>query len=229
MNTLILGKGYCGAYLHSILPKSTCAELPKNCQVNDFPFDFNDQSTWALPDFSECIITFKMENLENAQALANILKGKKIIILSSARCFKNSHANETINENSKLNNSKRSLCESLFLPDATILHLGLIWGPDREPLRWISEGRIKNGLKAINLIHQRDIGNIVKEAISSEHKGRLLVSDGEPKQWRELANLTNLRLPESQTGLESRIFDTKKLQLFLPDNYSFQNYCATLA
>jgi hypothetical protein len=222
MRTIIFGNGYCGGYFKSILNGAACTELQQPTQAENIYFDFNNESTWKnLPDFDRCIITFKMNDPLKASAFSELLNSKRVIILSSARCLVNSSSNEVIDEKKPLNNSLRNQCESEF-PQASILHLGLIWGPGREPQRWIKEKRIKNGNKLINLIHLEDIGNITKLFLKQDNlQGRFLISDGIKRTWSQLAKKYSLTLPTQNIGLESRGFNTDKLKSILPQNYCF--------
>ena len=222
MSTLIFGKGYCGRYLKPLLANAQCAELPDLKDDEDIPFDFNDTNTWEqLTGFDTYVFTLKMENTKNAARLAQLTQGSQRIILSSARCFGNSLPDQLIDETTPIKNTLRNQCESLFLPNACLMHLGLIWGKDREPQTWLKEGRIRNGQKFINMIHLHDIGNIVKNMIHQDQQGRFLISDGIRQRWSEFAATIDLTLPANNTGQESRVFNTEKLQACLPEAYKF--------
>ena len=224
MRTIIFGHGFCGSRLTSIIDNVTSTEIPENCDTNLVPFDFNDSGTWKnLPDFDKAVITFKMENLCQSEKFADLLNNKKVVILSSARNLKNSVPNQEIDEEFPLADNNRVKCESYFETHAVILYLGLIWGDNRQPQKWLQEGRIKNGNKIINMIHVDDICHIVKLLLNSEIKsGKYLVSDGKPLEWNELAKLYKVKLDQADTGIESRKFNTKKLQTFLPESYLFK-------
>lgn len=224
MKTIIFGHGFCGSRLSSILENSSSTEIPEKCPTNLIPFDFNDSDTWSnLPDFDSAIITFKMENLSQSEKLANLLKDRKVIILSSARNLKNITPAQTIDENTPLADNQRVKCESFFEKHAVILYLGLIWGVNRHPKKWLEEGRIKNGKKIINMIHVEDICHIVKRLLNSDIKsGKYLISDGHPLEWNELAEYYNVKLNQTNPGVESRKFNTKKLQAILPEDYNFK-------
>lgn len=224
MRTIIFGHGFCGSRLASIIDNATSTEIPDKCDSSLVPFDFNDSNTWKnLPDFDSAVITFKMENQSQSEKFADLLKNKKVVILSSARNLKNSVPNQEIDEEFPLADNDRVICENYFEKNAVILYLGLIWGDNRQPQKWLQEGRVKNGKKIINMIHVDDICHTVKLLLNSEIKsGKYLVSDGEPLEWNELAELYNLKLDQAEPGIESRKFNTKKLQSFLPESYLFK-------
>lgn len=224
MKTIIFGCGFTGTHLLKYFPDAHCTELPDLCNQNQIPFDFNNQTTWKnIPDFDQAIITFKMTDQLLAEKFSKVLSGKKIILLSSARNLVNTQPDEYISEKSSLSQNERSLAESYFRDFSTVLYLGLIWGGDRKPGKWLSQGRIKNGEKFINLIHVDDLCNIILYIQETEKtKNHLLVSDGKPIKWIELAERLGMTLACQKTGLESRRFDTSKLEATLPDGFQFQ-------
>ena len=223
MKTLIFGAGYTGSRLCRLIPNAQSTELPELCSENQIPFDFNDTSTWnALPDFDQAVITFKMTRPDLAEKFSEIFKNKTTVLLSSARNFANSQPDEVINEKHPFKELPRVSAESFFQEQALILYLGLIWGPDREPKKWLSEGRIKNGNKCINFINVDDLCNIIIHFLKNQNKcGKYLISDGKPRQWKEIAESAGIKLNISQSGLESRRFNTEKLRGSLPDDFEF--------
>ena len=224
MKTVIFGCGFTGTNLLKYLPNAYCTELPKLCQNDQIPFDFYDSATWEnIPNFDQAIITFKMTDPLIAEQFATMLSKKKVILLSSARNLINSQPNEIIDENSLLSDTPRPISESHFKSFSTILYLGLIWGADRTPTKWISEGRIKNGEKFINLIHVDDICRIIQFLLERKSKPnqQYLASDGKPVKWAELAKPKGLNLSSHKCGLESRRFNTTKLKAILPDDFQF--------
>lgn len=224
MKTVIFGCGFTGTNLLKYLPNAHCTELPELCKNGQIPFNFYDPATWKnIPKFDQAIITFKMTDPLLAKKFAGMLYQKKIILLSSARNLINSQPNEMIDESCLLSDTPRPISESHFKSFSTILYLGLIWGADRMPTKWISEGRIKNGEKFINLIHVDDICKIILFILESKSKlnQQYLTSDGNPVKWVELAKQKGLDLSCHKSGLESRRFNTTKLKAILPDDFQF--------
>jgi nucleoside-diphosphate-sugar epimerase len=100
-----------------------------------------------------------------------------------------------------------------------------IFGPGREPLRWLEKGLIKNGLKRVNLIHVSDIVDIIFAFASSPlPRQRINVCNGTAPTWNELAAVFQDRgalpkdfsLPQSPVGLESKIVTNERLASLLP-------------
>ena len=223
MATIVFGHGYTGSRLNKIISGSIATELPSLCKEGQIPFDFNNESTWSnLPMFDSAVITFKMTDEVQASKFSHLLKDKKTIVLSSARNLLNTQPDEVINEFTPLADSLRAKSEKYFEPTAIILYLGLIWGKKRTPLKWLTENRIKNGSKYINLIHVDDLCQIIKHFLENDFKpDKYLISDGDCRKWRELANNFGCSLNSQENGLESRIFNTEKLTSVLPEGFCF--------
>lgn len=223
MKTVIFGCGFTGTQLSKFLPEALCTELPELCSESQIPFDFKDIETWKnIPHFDQAVVTFKMTDTGLAKQFSKLLEGKKTIILSSARNFSNSEINELISEKNPLKSNPRSMAEAQFTNQAVTLYLGLIWGYSRNPAKWISEGRIKNGEKLINLIHVDDLCKIILYFLNHYQQGEsFLVSDGKPLKWSEIAMKSNFNLKSQEPGLESRQFNTAKLLGTLPKDFQF--------
>ncbi|MCM8532920.1 MAG: hypothetical protein NE330_17255 [Lentisphaeraceae bacterium] len=224
MKTLIIGNGFCGSRLKSVIPNSAVAELPKHASDDCIPFDLIDEKDWTVfSKYQNIIITCKLENKDLALKLSAALKNKFVLILSTAKAFVVSTSNEVINETFPLEINSRNTAENYFLEFSSILHLGLIWGEERQPKKWLKQKRIKNGNKLVNLIHVDDICSIIKYLTAEQiYTGRLLVSDGKPLTWEVIANHNNIQLPSTRTGVESKKFDTQKLKNLLPKDYQFR-------
>ena len=114
-----------------------------------------------------------------------------------------------------------------------MLQLAGIWGPGRDPLRWLTEGRIRNGRKYVNLAHADDILAAIEACLHQPRPGeRINVCDGEPSRWSE--HVTRLiaqeklpasfQLPEAEPGLDSKRIRNDRLRALLPAGYSFHRF-----
>jgi len=219
MKTLIIGSGFCARELLQVIPHSQSTELPEFCTKSQIPLDINNENDWkTFLEYERCIITCKLTDSKRAAKLAQLLRNKCVILLSSAKCFKNSDIDGCISEDSPLSSNLRNDAEIYFSKFAYILHLGLLWGAERQVSNWLKRHRIKNGNKLVNFIHVNDVARIA--SIFLEHTasaGRYLISDGTPRHWREFSN----SLEQTSTGLESRRFNTQKLQQQLPAEFDF--------
>ena len=67
---------------------------------------------------------------------------------------------------------------------AIILRLSGLYGPNRNPLNWIRNGKLRNTQKWVNLIHIEDVAEICLAALQECQKGEsYIVSDGTTRQW----------------------------------------------
>jgi nucleoside-diphosphate-sugar epimerase len=104
---------------------------------------------------------------------------------------------------------------------ATLLRVAGIYGPGRNPYRWIRSGRVSLSDKYVNLIHIEDLSEICLAALRCGAPGAAYnVSDGIPRTWREIgAHLDanagacgQARHHEQQSG---KRISTGKLRLLL--------------
>ena len=206
-----------------MLPEADTADIaPKDDST--IHLDYRDEKSWSLFNkYCYIVFTCKLNCPQSAERLSQKLKHKKkIILLSTAKAFTTSTAGETINENFRLDASLRNSAESQFLPFASILHLGLIWGQNRIAEKWLKSGKIKNGNKLVNFIHVDDLCQIIICLLKQEEQhGRLLVSDGQPVQWHSLAERYDIKLACSECGPESKKIDNHKLLSLLPHDFQF--------
>jgi hypothetical protein len=225
MSTAIIGNGFCGKRLHAAIPGSAITDLPSLATGRTIPFDYTNPSHWPLLDsFSTIIFTAKIDDLDAAKDLAQKIKNKKVILLSTAKAFANIKPDGTISEKTPLSQSPRNQAEQTFTSFATILHLGLIYGEERSLEKWLHSGKIKNGLKLVNLIEITDLIKIINLIILKEYQSeRILISDGIQRPWQSIADNYGISLKEAQTGIESKNFDTSKLKEILPSSFKFQS------
>lgn len=222
MKLLIIGNGFTGSKLKQMLPGADVADIHPDDE-HTISFDYKNENDWEILDeYSHIVFTCKIDCSEKAAKLSQKLKAKKVILLSTAKAFHTTSADETISESSSLVHSLRNSAESFFSSYADILHLGLIWGGKRQPEKWIKSSKIKNGNKLVNFIHVDDLSKVIINLLrKDEQKGRLLVSDGQPLSWNSLAEKFNVKLPIQNCGPESKKIDNQKLLSILPKNFKF--------
>src|SRR5207253_2337099 len=77
---------------------------------------------------------------------------------------------------------------------AIVLRVAGIYGPGRNPLDWIRQGRIGPSRKYVNLIHVEDLAAICLTAIEKGKPGEgYNVSDGMPYLWSEICAVAQQR------------------------------------
>src|SRR5207237_4718199 len=75
-----------------------------------------------------------------------------------------------------------------------VLRVAGIYGPGRNPLDWIRQGRIGPSRKYVNLIHVEDLAAICLAAIEKGKSGETYnVSDGMPYLWSEICAVAQQR------------------------------------
>ena len=75
-----------------------------------------------------------------------------------------------------------------------MLHVAGIYGPGRNPLDWIRQGRVGPSRKYVNLIHVEDLAAICLLALEKGKPGEAYnVSDGQPHIWNEICTTAQQR------------------------------------
>jgi nucleoside-diphosphate-sugar epimerase len=77
---------------------------------------------------------------------------------------------------------------------AVILRVAGIYGPGRNPIEWITSGRVGPSRKYVNLIHVEDLAAICLAALERGTPGEAYnVSDGTPRTWKEICHIVRER------------------------------------
>lgn len=115
-------------------------------------------SIYLNEGFNSVLWTFPPSKPSSVEFFSSFLKNVPTIILSSIGVFNPPTDDIQIDENFKLEENGRYETEEILRKEgATILYLGGIYGPGRDPLSWYQKGWIPNGETYLNLIH---VGNI---------------------------------------------------------------------
>jgi nucleoside-diphosphate-sugar epimerase len=168
-------------------------------------FDLEQPSTWLnIPAGADLIWCFPATPLEQVQAFAHTLNAppRRIVILGSTSAYEASdHSAEYppswIDESSPIDLSKSRVQGEEYLRKhhgAIVLRVAGIYGPGRNPLDWIRQGRVGPSRKYVNLIHVEDLAAICLAAIGKGRPGEAYnVSDGRPYIWSEICNTAQQR------------------------------------
>lgn len=227
MRLLILGAGWVGEALRRRYPDA--AFTRRTAVDGAIAFDLAREETWAALPAAEAVVwTFPAAPAERAYSLfQSRFASSKVIVLGSTSAYLTGAADAEIDETSPLDPDQPRVAgeEALRRRGAAILHLAGLWGPGRDPVRWLLDGRIANGLKFVNLVHLEDVLAAVDAVLARFEPGlRLNVSDGRPRRWREHVAALQLRgelppgfsLPESPPGPESKRIPAARLERLLP-------------
>jgi hypothetical protein len=224
LRLLVLGAGWIGEALVERHPGSvgTHRQGPRR-------FDLGDEATWdALPALDATVWTFPAAPPGQAVRLyESKLAGRPCVVLGSTSAYAVESPEATVDEASPLDLSQPRVRgeEALRARGAMVLHLAGLWGPGRDPERWLVEGRIRNGAKRVNLAHRHDVVAAIEAVLVAPRPGlRLNVSDGLGARWSEHVEALRaagrlppeFRLPEAPPGAGSRIVSNQRLRELLP-------------
>ena len=205
---VVLGSGYTGRVLHktgtsqgrtvhatSRNPLKNLADIPSEQHLR---FDLEQPSTWPnIPAGADLIWCFPATPLEQVQAFARTLDmpPRRMIILGSTSAYEESdHSADYpppwIDESAPIDRTKPRVQGEEFLRancGAIVLRVAGIYGPRRNPLDWIRQGRVGLSRKYVNLVHVDDLAAICLLALDKGKPGEAYnVSDGTPHTWDEI-------------------------------------------
>ena len=228
---LILGAGYVGRELAARFPDVVCTrrrvEEPESRLLH---FDLADSSTWSgLPVEGRRVVwTFPAAPPDAVGEFHRsvLARAASLIVLGSTSAYLVHQTDERVDENHPLDMSRPRVEGEEWLrgQGALILQLAGIFGPEREPARWLAKGKIRNGRKRVNLIALDDILDVIGYFLENPRPGeRFNVSNGQSPTWNELlarfqgrGMLTDVGLPQHPPGPTSKRIDSRKLHALFP-------------
>jgi nucleoside-diphosphate-sugar epimerase len=229
----VLGFGYTGRVVHSIgasqgktvhatsrSPLKNLAGIPSGQRLS---FDLEQPSTWSnLPPGADLIWCFPATPLEQVQAFARSLDQptRRIVILGSTSAYDTSRDSTEypppwIDESASIDRTKPRVQGEEYLRQhhgAIVLRVAGIYGPGRNPLDWIRQGRVSPSRKYVNLIHVEDLAAICLTAIEKGKPGEAYnVSDGAPHTWDEICATAQQRWGVTATAAKEDHFTGKRI------------------
>lgn len=194
---LILGTGYVGSFL-----KNYIKSRESNSQVfstsrtskEHLCFDLNDARTWNhLPSVDYCYWTFPTTALS---LVKNFYEKKhkdlgQLIVVGSTGSFKVSSPEQIVSEASDLNlHLDRVQGESYLRSQGAILVMASgIYGPGRDPLQWVKDGRVGKNNKLVNMIHVKDLCQFLYNSTLHGEKNNLYIaSNNKAHRWLDVIN-----------------------------------------
>jgi hypothetical protein len=205
---IVLGSGYTGLVLHRIgasqgrtvhttsrSPLTNLAAIPSEQRLQ---FDLEQPSTWEnIPAGADLIWCFPATPLEQVQAFARTLDApaRRIVVLGSTSAYdapsqSTEYPPPWIDESAPIDMTKPRVQGEEYLREhhgAIVLRVAGIYGPGRNPLDWVKQGRISPSRKYVNLIHAEDLAAICLLALDKGKPGEVYnVSDGTPRTWDEI-------------------------------------------
>ena len=183
-------------------PLSNLAGIPSEQCIT---FDLERPSTWPnIPVGADLIWCFPATPLSTVQRWAETRHSRfnRLVVLSSTSAYEASdHSTEYpplwIDESAPIDLSKPRVQGEEFLRKdcgAIVLRVAGIYGPGRNPVDWIRQGRVGPSRKYVNLIHVEDLAGICLAVIEKGKPGEAYnVSDGTPRTWNEICATSQQR------------------------------------
>ena len=221
---VVLGSGYTGLVLHrtgtsggrtvhatSRNPLNNLAGIPSEQRLK---FDLEQPSTWLnIPVGADLIWCFPAIPLEQVQAFAHMLDAppRRIVVIGSTSAYdapsqSTEYPPPWIDESAPIDLTKpRVQGEELLRTNcgAIVLRVAGIYGPGRNPLDWIRQGRVSPSRKYVNLIHVEDLTAICLAALERGKPGEAYnVSDGTPRTWNEVCATAQQRWIVTATAVK---------------------------
>ena len=204
---VVLGSGYTGLVLHrtgtsqertvyatSRNPLHNLTGIPSEQRLR---FDLEQRSTWKnIPPDADLVWCFPATPLAQIEAFAKTLGAmpRRLVVLGSTSAYDVGRSQEYpppwIDETAPIDLSKTRVQGEEFLRascGAIVLRVAGIYGPGRNPLDWIRQGRVGLSRKYVNLVHVDDLAAICLRALDKGKPGEAYnVSDGTPHTWNEI-------------------------------------------
>ncbi|MBI3353225.1 MAG: hypothetical protein HY036_11700 [Nitrospirae bacterium] len=240
---LILGGGYTGQVIYrqaSLLrrPLLISSRKPEEHLIGIPPkqrifFDLHQEKSWdLLPEKADLIWTFPATPLDQVMRFGEG-KGtifRRLVVIGSTSAYPTSQGFEgIIDEKIPPDKTIPRVAGEEYLREvhgAIVLRSAGIYGPGRNPLDWIRQGRIGYTPRFVNLIHIEDLAGICLQALEKGTPGETYnVSDGSPRRWSEIIDLAEKRwnVPRPPASSENRIGKKISNQKILEEfNYGFQ-------
>lgn len=212
---IILGAGYTGKHLAEALtdtshpffatsrdPDRNLPHVPTDRRMR---FDMEEPSTWAnIPISADLIWCFPATALKQVQDFSRRLEGpsRRIVVLGSTSAYEvpdraNEYPPPWTDESASIDLTKQRVQGEEFLRKdcgAIVLRVAGIYGPERNPLDWIRQGRVGPSRKYVNLIHVEDLAAICLLALGTGKPDEAYnVSDGQPRTWNEICATAHQR------------------------------------
>lgn len=236
---VILGSGYTARFVlqpasatyarvlaTSRNPDRHLGDLPAERRLH---FDLTLPQSWTnVPPNADLLWCFPATPMDFVQRFAETSRSDKhrLVILGSTSAYdidrSAAYPPPWIDETAPIDWTKPRVQGEEFLRTqcgATVLRVAGIYGPGRNPIEWISTGRVGPSRKFVNLIHVEDLAAVCLLALQQGVPGEIYnVSDGTPRTWKEICDRAHARFGvtphptpvDEQTG--KRISTAKLIQ-----------------
>jgi hypothetical protein len=197
---------YAHLFLSSREPDRNLSHVPPLQRIR---FDLEQPDTWKnIPSGADLLWCFPATPLQCVQSLAQVhdLRSHRLVVLGSTSAYTEAHSDEYpppwIDEMAPLVQQQPRVEGEEFLRTtcrATLLRVAGIYGPGRNPIDWITKGRVGPSRKYVNLIHVEDLASVCLAALDRGLPGESYnVSDGTSRTWAEIC-----RIAQDRWGIQS--------------------------
>jgi nucleoside-diphosphate-sugar epimerase len=210
---IVLGGGYTGLAIYRLANSEGCEVVltsrTPDTSLKSLPacarrrFDLTDDATWpALAAGADVVWTFPAEPLEAVRAWAKPAgpRVRRLVVLGSTSAYDRApeiQRGEWITERASLDLAIPRVQGEEWLRaqhGAIVLRVAGIYGPGRNPLNWIRDGRVRYSTRWVNLIHVEDLAGLCLAALEHGKPGETYnVSDGTPRRWSEIMDVAAAR------------------------------------
>lgn len=210
---VILGTGYTGRVLFrqarassrivfaaSRAPATTLMDIPPEQRL---VFDLDRAETWeALPVHTDAVWTFPAVPPDTVCAFGEQVahRLRRLIVLGATSAYDGSPQavrGDPVDETVPVDRTIARVHGEELLRErygAIVLRVAGIYGPGRNPLDWIRQGRVGYSHRFVNLIHVEDLAAIILRILEDGTPGDTYnVSDGTPRRWSEIMDAAAAR------------------------------------
>lgn len=238
MKIILLGSGITGKYVTSELELSGYEVFPTSrnsgfIHKNQILFDLENSDTWKnLPLFSEIVWIFPPTPVSKVQAFIDQLPNEISIRIVLGTTSVYVQKNGRISELSEVDQTNERVKSEKILLDvgAIVLRCAGLYSLERHPYHWLKAGRITNGNKSVNLIHQKDLATIIVHLLDTNIKGDVFnISDGKSYVWKNIAEAGKVKnqlpndfmIPEKEN--DHRTISNHKILNILQHDFKFHD------
>lgn len=181
-------------------PEAHLATIPPEQRLR---FDLGDRGTWkAILARADVVWTFPAVPLAAVTAFDEEVAPRlhRLVVLGATSAYDGSPQaaqGDRLDETAPVNRSIARVQGEEWLREhcsAIVLRVAGIYGPGRNPLDWIRQGRVGYSHRYVNLIHVVDLAAIILCALEKGTPGAVYnASDGTPRRWSEIIDLAAAR------------------------------------
>jgi nucleoside-diphosphate-sugar epimerase len=210
---IVLGAGYTGRVLFrqaraegrivfaaSRTPDTSLMDIPPEQRLR---FDLDRDDTWdAVPPKADAVWTFPAVPPDTVRAFGEqvVPRLRRLVVLGATSAYDGSPQavrGEPVEETAPVDRTIARVQGEELLRErygAIVLRVAGIYGPGRNPLDWIRQGRVGYSHRYVNLIHVEDLAAVILRSLEDGTPGDTYnVSDGTPRRWSEIMDAAAAR------------------------------------